>query len=206
MASGFPYPLPWSYIPANIYLIYRFLRSRRHNPKLSQLSKHRKACGLSDKIPCMFEGFGDAPILLPSTAAIDFDFFVPPHVTPCGPIVRPFESLEKTDPDLNAWLRQGPTVLINLGSHVVFDPYLTAQYAAGLKTLLNRRPNVQVLWKLKTKDDVTEALSTIADDIQNSRVRIEGWLHAPPFAILTSGYIACMVHHGGSNSYHEAIL
>lgn len=154
----------------------------------------------------MFEGFGDAPILLPSTATIDFDFFVPPRVTPCGPIVRPFEPLEKTDLELSIWLRQGPTVLVNLGTHVVFDPDLTAQYAAGLKTLLNRRPDVQVLWKLKTEDDITEALSIIADDIQSGRVRIEGWLQAPPIAILTSGRIACMVHHGGSNSYHEAIL
>lgn len=154
----------------------------------------------------MFEGFGDAPILLPSTTTIDFDFFVPPHVTPCGPIVRPFEPLEKIDPELSIWLRQGPTLLVNLGTHVVFDPDLIAQYAAGLKTLLNRRPDVQVLWKLKTKEDVTEALSIIADDIQSGRVRIEGWLQAPPIAILKSGHIACMVHHGGSNSYHEAIL
>ena len=106
MSSGFPYPLPWSYIPANIYLIYRFLRSRRLNPKLLQLLKYREACGVKGKIPCMFEGFGDAPILLPSTPAIDFDFFVPPHVTPCGPIIRTFEPLDKVDSDLSAWLRR----------------------------------------------------------------------------------------------------
>ena len=206
MASGFPYPLPWSYMPANIYLVYRFLRSRRQNERLLQLSQYRQACGLPEKIPSMFEGFGDAHILLPSTPAIDYDFFVPPHVTPCGPIIRPFEPLAETDPDLNTWLQQGPTVLINLGSHIVADRCLAAEFAVGIKTLLDRRPDVQVLWKLKTKDDLGDALHVIASEIAQKRVWIELWLPAQPIAILMTGNVVCMVHHGGSNSYHEAIL
>ncbi|KAH0156705.1 glycosyltransferase family 1 protein, partial [Aureobasidium melanogenum] len=206
MASGFPYPLPWSFLPANIYLVYRFLRSRRQNDRLLQLSRYRQACGLPDKIPCMFEGFGDAHILLPSTPAIDYDFFVPPHVTPCGPIIQPYVSLAETDTKLHGWLQQGPTVLINLGSHVVADRRLAAEFAVAIKTLLHRRPDIQILWKLKTKDDLGDALSVIAREIQENRVRIEPWLPAQPIAILTAGNVVCMVHHGGSNSYHEAIL
>jgi hypothetical protein len=206
MASGFPYPLPWSYIPANIYLIYRFLRSRRQNERLLQLSQYRQACGLPEKIPSMFEGFGDAHILLPSTPAIDYDFFVPSHVTPCGPIIRPFESLAETDPKLNAWLQQRPTVLINLGSHIVADQNLAAEFAAGIKMLLDRRPDVQVLWKLKTKNGLGDALHVIANEIEQKRVWIKPWLPAQPIAILMAGNSVCMVHHGGSNSYHEAIL
>lgn len=206
MASGFPYPLPWSYLPANIYLVYRFLRSRRQNDRLLQLSRYRQACGLPDKIPCMFEGFGDAHILLPSTPAIDYDFFVPPHVTACGPIIQPYEPLARTDPKLHAWLQQGPTVLINLGSHVVADQHLAAEFAWGIKTLLDRRPDIQILWKLKTKDDLGDALHAIASEIEANRVWVEPWLPAQPIAILTAGNVVCMVHHGGSNSYHEAIL
>lgn len=206
MASGFPYPLPWSYLPANIYLIYRFLRSRRQNDRLLQLSRYRQACGLPGKIPCMFEGFGDAHILLPSTPAIDYDFFVPPHVTPCGPIIQPYEPLAETDPALHAWLQQGPTVLINLGSHIVADQRLAAEFAISIKTLLDRRPDVQILWKLKTKADLGDALNVISSEIEKKRVWVEQWLPAQPIAILTAGNVVCMVHHGGSNSYHEAIL
>lgn len=154
----------------------------------------------------MFEGFGDAHILLPSTPAIDYDFFVPPHVTPCGPIIQPHVSLAETDPKLHGWLQQSPTVLINLGSHVVADWRLAAEFAVAIKTLLDRRPDIQILWKLKTKDDLGDALSVIAREIQENRVRIEPWLPAQPIAILTAGNVVCMVHHGGSNSYHEAIL
>ncbi|THW62868.1 UDP-glucoronosyl and UDP-glucosyl transferase family protein [Aureobasidium pullulans] len=205
MASGFPYPVPWSYIPANIYLIYRFLRSRRQNERLLQLSRYRQGCGLPAKIPSMFEGFGDAHILLPSTSTIDYDFSIPSHVTPCGPIIPPFEPLAETDPKLSAWLQQGPTVLINLGSHVVVDQHLTAEFAAAVKTLLDRRPDVQILWKLKTKVNVDDALHVIAEEIKTKRVWIESWLPAHPLAILMTNTVVCTVHHGGSNSYHEAI-
>ncbi|CAD0090640.1 unnamed protein product [Aureobasidium mustum] len=154
----------------------------------------------------MFEGFGDAHILLPSTPAIDYDFFVPPHVTPCGPIIQPHVPLVETDPMLHAWLHLGPTVLINFGSHIVVDRCLATEFALGIKTLLDRRPDVQILWKLKTNVNLGDALSVIAHEIKEKRVWIEPWLPAQPIAILTAGNVVCMVHHGGSNSYHEAIL
>jgi hypothetical protein len=136
----------------------------------------------------------------------DYDFFVPPHVTPCGPIIRPFELLAETNPELNVWLQQGPTVLINLGSHIVADQHLAAEFAAGIKMLLDRQPDIQVLWKLKIKDGLGDALRMITNEVEQKRVWIEPWLPAQPIAILMTGKIVCMVHHGGSNSYHEAIL
>ncbi|KAI4847252.1 UDP-glucoronosyl and UDP-glucosyl transferase family protein [Aureobasidium sp. EXF-8845] len=107
---------------------------------------------------------------------------------------------------LNAWLQQGPTVLINLGSHIVADQRLASEFATGIKMLLDRRPDVQVLWKLKTKDGLGDALHIITNEIEQKRVCIEPWLLAQPIAILMTGNIVCMVHHGGSNSYHEAIF
>ncbi|KAH6665803.1 putative UDP-glucoronosyl and UDP-glucosyl transferase [Halenospora varia] len=212
MASGFPYPLPWYYVPANIYLIFRFLKARRVNPRLVALAKYREEHGIAGKIPCMFEGFGDAPILLPSTPEIDYDFKVPQHATPCGPILRPFEPISKTHPDMERWLKQRPTVLVNLGSHILFDPAFAGQFAAGLRVILDRRPDIQILWKLKTQGQTKEqlfgpggALEIIVEEIKDGRVRIEDWLPAQPIAILESGHVCCMVHHGGANSYHEAI-
>ncbi|KAI4847747.1 UDP-glucoronosyl and UDP-glucosyl transferase family protein [Aureobasidium sp. EXF-8845] len=123
-----------------------------------------------------------------------------------APIIRPFEPLSDTDPKLDTWLQQGPTVLINLGSHIVADQHLAAEFAAGTKMLLDRRPDIQVLWKLKTKDNLGDALHVIANEIEQKRVWIEPWLPAQPITILMTGNIVCMVHHGGSNSYHEAIF
>lgn len=45
----------------------------------------------------------------------------------------------------------------------------------------------------------------VAEELASGRVRIEEWLPAQPIAILRSGNVICMIHHGRSNSYHEAI-
>lgn len=193
----------------NIYLMFRFLKARRTNPRLMELAEYRQSCGIPGKLPCMFEGFGSSHILLPSTPAIDFDFFVPSGVTPCGPILRPFAPISKTHPEMEQWLQQRPTVLVNLGSHIIFDAAFAQEFATGLRVLLDRRPDIQVLWKLKTQGQTREqlhaALAVIGEEITNGRVRIENWLPAQPIAILESGNVICMIHHGGANSYHEAI-
>jgi hypothetical protein len=214
MASGFPYPLPWYYMIVNIFLMFRFLKARNTNPRLKALADYRAESGLEGKIPCMFEGFGkpSAPIILPSTPAIDFEFVVPAHATGCGPILRPFPPVMKSHPELELWLKQRPTVLVNLGSHIIFDAQFAKQFATGLRTLLDRRSDIQVLWKLKTQGQTKKsmyapggALEIIAPELEEGRVRIEDWLPAQPSAILESGHVICMIHHGGANSYHEAI-
>lgn len=50
-----------------------------------------------------------------------------------------------------------------------------------------------------------EGLETIVKFIQNDRVKVLSWLPVEPISVLQSGRVVCMVHHGGSNSYHEAI-
>jgi hypothetical protein len=75
-------------------------------------------------------------------------------------------------------------------------------------TLL-RNNGVQVLWKLKTQtakdqDDDT-ATKILQAEVEAGRVRIVSWLKADPSAILRSGSIVCSVHHGGANSYFEAV-
>jgi hypothetical protein len=41
--------------------------------------------------------------------------------------------------------------------------------------------------------------------IKEGRVRIETWLKAEPNALLGSGNVVASVHHGGANSYFEAV-
>ena len=138
----------------------------------------------------------------------------------------PVATVAETDAKMNAWLAQAPTVLVNLGSHIRMDDDMAREFAGALKVLLDRRPDVQILWKLKTagglgvKPDITVeekvimgaygrlaagTLDIIRTDIKNGRVRIEEWLTVDPLAIMLSGHVVCSIHHGGSNSFHEAV-
>jgi hypothetical protein len=67
----------------------------------------------------------------------------------------PVQPVAKEDPKLEAWLRQGPTVLINLGSHITMDDSVAREFAAGLKVLLDSQPKLQILWKLKKSGRLT---------------------------------------------------
>jgi hypothetical protein len=82
---------------------------------------------------------------------------------------------------------------------------------------LSRRPDIQVLWKIQKRYSYEEikfqdygapdeAINEIlAAELASDQVRIVNWLKADPVSILGSGHIICSVHHGGSNTYHEAI-
>lgn len=186
--------------------------ARLSNPLLKEVLEYRRSCGLSGRIPSIFEGFGDADIVLPSTPDIELPYVVPERVTGCGPILPPVVPIAKSHPELEAWLQRAPTVLVNLGSHIIFDEPFALKFATALRVLLDRRPDIQILWKLKTQGDTWDSLFSkegafqiIAKEIADGRVRIEKWLAAQPIAILRVPSIMCMVHHGGSNSYHEAI-
>lgn len=50
-----------------------------------------------------------------------------------------------------------------------------------------------------------KSLGSIAAERSSGRIRIAEWLSVDPLAILETGLIACSVHHGGSNSFHEAL-
>ncbi|GAB1204834.1 hypothetical protein APSETT445_003497 [Aspergillus pseudonomiae] len=131
-----------------------------------------------------------------------------PIFTLCGPILRPYAPVAEEDPELASWLGRRPTVLVNLGSHVTYTIDVLKELMAGFRMLLDKRPDVQILWKIKPSSGTT--LEDIMPDnlrtaVAEGQVRVEPWLAVEPICILTSGHVECMVHHGGSNSYHEAI-
>jgi hypothetical protein len=80
----------------------------------------------------------------PSIPETDFPCHIESNVTPCGPILLPVPSVSEVDPELQAWLMRGPTVLINLGSHIRMDGSMAQECAASLKVLLDKRPHIQV--------------------------------------------------------------
>ena len=212
VCSGFSYPMDWYHTFANIYLTFKVLKVRANNPLLKKLAEYRNSCGIKGDIPSLFAGHGDARIICMSTPETDLPFVVPSNVTGAGPILLPTLPIAESHPELASWLAQRPTILVNLGSHIVFDEAFATEFATGLRVLLDRRPDIQVLWKLKTQGGTKERLYSkdggfqiIAKELADGRVRIEEWLPAQPIAILRSGTVICMIHHGGSNSYHEAI-
>lgn len=86
-------------------------------PELAAKKRALKAKGLHD--PINFYGMyrDDIPWITQNTegAAIPVDY-VPKNVTCAGPIVLSSAPANEQDPELAAWLKGAPTILINLGS------------------------------------------------------------------------------------------
>ncbi|KAI9746285.1 MAG: hypothetical protein M1835_002450 [Candelina submexicana] len=189
-----------------IRVIFGLIRS----PDLKDMEMQRKTHGLKGKFPSLEAYSKDSHFIIPSTPEIDFPYFVPSNFTHCGPLSLPVMPISESDPELAAWLERAPTVLVNLGSHFESDwvPGFGFGLATALRILLDRRPDIQVLWKLKKSkspnghQDISEILG---EATKSGRIRIESWLKPDSPAILQSGHVVCWVHHGGSNSYHEAI-
>ena len=114
--------------------------------------------------------------MTPSIPEIELPLVIPSHVTGCGLILRPCEPISKSHPELDDWLQQRPTILVKIGSHILFDEDFACKFAAGLRVLLDRRPDVQVLWKLKTQGSTKERLYSkdggfriIANELESGR-------------------------------------
>jgi hypothetical protein len=183
-------------------------------PNLSEVSKARKGHGLTGTIPLIELYSKRRQFLVPSTLKTDFPCLIPENVVPCGPILLAVPPLSETDPELSAWLQKAPTILVNFGSNFPSDGNFSVELGKALRIVTDQHPTIQILCKLKTQVlheplietkteiDISEVLGR---ELESGRVRIESWLKADPLAILKSGNIICSVHHGGSNSYQEAV-
>jgi len=214
--SGFPFPVPWYLIPVNIYLFIRLILATIFSPRIKMITMYRSEAGLSWLFPFLEPYTRDNHYLIPSAIECDFPCpNIPPNVTACGPILLPYPPLSTVDPALTNWLQARSTVLICQGSHYVAVLEYATQQAIAIRILLESNPEVQVLWKLNMKskgDQVTneeelqDAVAKLLSlEIADGRVKIERWLKVEPAALVESGYIVCSVHHGGANSYFEAL-
>ncbi|KAK1216781.1 hypothetical protein PQX77_020577 [Marasmius sp. AFHP31] len=207
--TGYPYPVPWHLIPVNIFINLWIGYNVSTNPRFTSLDAYRKAHANLDfgfyefKIP-------NAPYLCPSFPETDFPFFVPENVTSCGPFIFPYVPVEEKDPELARWLGRGPTVLVNLGSQHVMDGESVWGVVKGLRIVFaNTRvaPDLQVLWKFKrpASDDWELIEEVVGKEIRDGKVKVIEWLEADPASIVAHPNVVCSVHHGGANSYNEAI-
>ncbi|KAI9744296.1 MAG: hypothetical protein M1818_002448 [Claussenomyces sp. TS43310] len=193
------------------------------SPKVKKFMNYRKSQNLPGLPPVYDIWQKENHYLVPSTPETDYPCYIPPNVTGCGPILLPTLPVSKDDPSLQSWLERAPTVLINLGTHIRMSDAMAREFAAGLKIVLDRKPDLQILWKLKTSGGLAmpskvksgsgfqgegiqkESLAAISAEVSCDRVRIVEWMSVSPLAVLQTGRIVCSVHHGGANSFHEAL-
>ncbi|EFQ36498.1 uncharacterized protein GLRG_11643 [Colletotrichum graminicola M1.001] len=97
--------------------------------------------------------------VLPGQPATDFHYeHIPDNLTCCGPLTIPYPQLQEQDPQLDSWLLQRRTVLVNLGSHIKLSVQNAIHLAKALQVTLERHSDAQVLWKLNcTAEGLSEA-------------------------------------------------
>jgi hypothetical protein len=135
----------------------------------------------------------------------------------------------RVDPELAGWLARGPpTLYVNLGSLCRLEEGRAVEMAGALKLVLERAgregkgggggggsgsaSGLQVLWKLKkhgeyeTGEAGCRIHGVLGEEMERGVVRIVDWLVPEPIAVLESGNVVCAVHHGGANSFNEAVV
>ena len=137
---------------------------------------------------------------------------VPDNVVACGPILLPVAPVKTQDPEMFDWLNKAPTVLINLGTLYAPNPSVVLEIATGVKSFLSSAAgrDIQVLWKLPKhphdQDEIyNQSITPLQKELDSDQVRILSWFQVEPLAMLQTGQIVCSVHHGGANSWYEAV-
>jgi hypothetical protein len=218
--SGFPYPVPWHKIPLNIYYILHMANTWRkdtHRKEVAKYLKRETGATLRTPVDLLHNRPAQTKILVSTLPELDFPLRIPDHVIPCGPILRDAPRVSDSDPELEAWLAQGSTIYLNLGSICQVTGNQASELALALKNVLMalegkaEGSRFQVLWKLKRLQGEDRAEtdrrieSILGDQIKDGLVRIVEWIQVEPVAIFFSGHVACSIHHGGANSYNEAV-
>ncbi|KAF6830911.1 udp-glucoronosyl and udp-glucosyl transferase family protein [Colletotrichum plurivorum] len=233
ISSAIPYPIPWHLRPLNVIFNLVFAFGIMTNKGKGRLQDHlHKELGPVKLMELSDLGILTPPpegvrVLVANSPDIDFHFdSIPEYTTACGPIIRAAAPIATVDPEMAAWLRRGPTIYINLGTHIEYDLERAKEMAYALREFLDRAAEAgfvgedkfQILWKMprlleegdgedQTKFDGRwmEFTDILLNELIEDRARITHWFTAEPKSILESGHVVCSVHHGGSNSFHEAL-
>lgn len=123
-----------------------------------------------------------------------------------GPIYLSAVPAATQDPELAKWLAKGPTVWISLGSVNDIDEAGAREIVKALRVLYDNVPKVQVLWKLRKRSDFGEEyLEGLKREKKEGRLRVVRWLDVDPAALMETGDVRCVVHHGGASSFNDAL-
>ncbi|KAJ2981755.1 hypothetical protein NQ176_g1835 [Zarea fungicola] len=206
--SGYPFPVPWHLVPRNAYLsfklIYSFLKMRSIAAKRSFLQAH----GVVNPLDFFHIQHNDVPWITQTMpeASTPMDF-VPANVTCAGPITLSPSRAQDIDAEIVSWMKQKPTVLVNLGTAVVYSAKQTMEMIGAIAQVLEHS-DVQVLWKYKIADEIASDFDWRAAMKQityTGRVMVNTWLTIDPPTLLQSGFITAFVTHGGAGGFHESL-
>lgn len=167
---------------------------------------YRKSHGIDDPVHPLQSLTQGSTILVASAPEIEYPMVIPSSIIPCGPILPEPASLDAVDPGLASWLASARTVVINLGSHVQYDREKATNFARMVVYVL-AQTDLQILWKFNRNgiDYSTDFLSFLDTELAGCRLRKVDWIPADISTLAKSGQVACFVHHGGANSFHEAV-
>jgi hypothetical protein len=178
----------------------------RH-PALRSLDAARKAAGLPGSVA---GPAADAVYHIhPSLPELEYPHVPNPRTVFAGPILNPVPAVAAdTYPDLAAFLAQGRTALVNMGSLFKYTPADTIAMAEALvaaRKELAGSGGLQVLWKLPDASSFETLLDKHLGLPAQRRawVRVEEWIEPPALAVLQHPNVAVFVHHGGAS---EALI
>jgi hypothetical protein len=205
LGSGFPYPVPWSLIPANIYINFRIIRSLLHLPDITTKREFLKKKGIKRPIDFMGLYRPDVPWLTQTLPGAHLPLVtIPRNVTLTGPInLAGLEEETSAGKELLEWTKN-PTVLISLGSGFKYVEYQASVMLEAMQHVL-KETDVQILWKIDKLESFDGNFLEAAMRDSAGRLRIEKWLEVEPPTLLQNGHILAFVHHGGAGSYHDSI-
>jgi hypothetical protein len=220
LASALPYPIPWYLVPLNVYFIlYIIMYMKLFNPTKALATYIKSEVG-AELLTLSRLNQSPPPgvkYLVANQPELEFPIRIPPHILPCGPIIRPATPVTSSDPDLARWLAKGPTMYVNLGTQVQTTEWDALEIARALKQVLIKAGthkdvwmrDVQVLWKLNKRGNYSTAAGSrihniLGCEIDNGRVQVVSWVIPEPSAVLAEESVVCSVHHGGANSFLEA--
>ncbi|RAH51499.1 Diacylglycerol acyltransferase family [Aspergillus brunneoviolaceus CBS 621.78] len=211
--TGFAYPIPWHTVPLNALAVLKTAKMYHGSGRRREIREWRIKHKIHGRFPFADAWRPDRFHISPGLLELDWPFSVmPDNILPCGPILLPTASVQKQDPEMARWLANAPTILVNLGTLYAPDPKVAEEIATGLKMFLDgwKGEKVQILWKLpKHPHDVDDiygrSIEPLKREMEEDSVRVRAWFEVEPMAMLETGGVVCSVHHGGANSWYEAI-
>ncbi|KAK1251516.1 hypothetical protein MKX07_006995 [Trichoderma sp. CBMAI-0711] len=206
-ASGLPFPVPWKEIPSNIYqqvyFIIKYLTSPVIRHKRSWLQQH----GIPRAVN-LFEMFRqDVPWIAMGYPEAGYPIeVIPDNFHIAGPLVLDVAPAETQSAELAAWIKQAPTILVNLGSGFRYNESRAIIMAEAIARVLDAS-DAHILWKMRKVGEYGDAFrEPLSKYVEAGRLRLESWLDVDPTSLFKTGHIAVSVHHGGANCFYEAVI
>ncbi|KAL7951336.1 hypothetical protein V8C42DRAFT_303788 [Trichoderma barbatum] len=207
IASGLPFPVPWRDIPSNmyqqIYFIFKYLTSPVIKSRRSWLEAH----GIPRAVNLFEMVRKDVPWIAMSYPEAGYPLeYIPDYFHVVGPLVLDVASAETQSAELAGWIKQAPTILVNLGSAFRYEEHRAEVMVEAMAAVLDAT-DVQILWKMRKATKYgDEFLAPAKKYIDNGRLRLESWLDVDPMSLYNTGDIIMSVHHGGANCFYETVL